>query len=150
MTAYVGNVSFTRPVHVGHLVQARARIVSTGRSSMNVMMTVGSGDPRTSRVEPTTECLLVLVAVDGEGGATVVPTWEPGTSEKRQLHLEADRHAGIRSKIETAMTRQTYSDAGTAPRTTLRFRAAPTDVNWDGKLHGGSSCAGSSRPRTCS
>jgi len=30
---------------------------------------------------------------------------------------------------------QTYSDA--APRTTLRFLAALTDVNWGGKVHGG-------------
>ena len=32
---------------------------------------------------------------------------------------------------------QTYCDAGTAPRTALRFLAAPTDVNWGGKVHGG-------------
>ena len=35
------------------------------------------------------------------------------------------------------MAEQTYSSAGTAPRTTLRFLAAPTDVNWGGKVHGG-------------
>ena len=35
------------------------------------------------------------------------------------------------------MERQTYSEAGTAPRETLRFLAAPTDVNWGGKVHGG-------------
>jgi 4-hydroxybenzoyl-CoA thioesterase len=35
------------------------------------------------------------------------------------------------------MAAQTYRDAGTAPRTVLRFLAAPTDVNWGGKVHGG-------------
>ena len=35
------------------------------------------------------------------------------------------------------MAAQTYSDAGTAPRVVLRFLAAPTDVNWGGKVHGG-------------
>ena len=35
------------------------------------------------------------------------------------------------------MKEQSYTEAGTAPRATLRFLAAPTDVNWGGKVHGG-------------
>jgi 4-hydroxybenzoyl-CoA thioesterase len=35
------------------------------------------------------------------------------------------------------MAAQSYSEAGTAPRAVLRFLAAPTDVNWGGKVHGG-------------
>ena len=35
------------------------------------------------------------------------------------------------------MAEQTYTDAGTAPQVVLRFLAAPTDVNWGGKVHGG-------------
>jgi 4-hydroxybenzoyl-CoA thioesterase len=35
------------------------------------------------------------------------------------------------------MKLQTDSDAGTAPESTLRCLAAPTDVNWGGKVHGG-------------
>lgn len=35
------------------------------------------------------------------------------------------------------MKAQEYSDAGTAERVVLRFLAAPTDVNWGGKVHGG-------------
>jgi acyl-CoA hydrolase len=137
VTAYVGNVSFTRPMHVGHLVEARARIVSTGRSSMNVLVTVSSGDPRDSRMDKTTECLVVFVAVDDTGHPIAVPSWESSTPEEAGLALEAQRHAGIRSEIEAAMLGQTYTSAGTAPRITLRFLAAPTDVNWGGKVHGG-------------
>jgi 4-hydroxybenzoyl-CoA thioesterase len=137
VTAYVGNVSFTRPVSVGDLVEARARIVSTGRSSMNVLVTVASGDPRGSSPDRTTECLMVFVAVDDTGRPIAVPSWAPTTPEESELHLEARRHAGIRSEIEAAMAEQTYSPAGTAPRTTLRFLAAPVDVNWGGKVHGG-------------
>ena len=37
VTAYVGNVRFSQPVRVGHLVQATARLVNTGRSSMQVL-----------------------------------------------------------------------------------------------------------------
>ena len=35
------------------------------------------------------------------------------------------------------MAAQAYTDEGTAPRVVLRFLAAPTDVNWGGKVHGG-------------
>ena len=137
VTAYVGNVSFTRPVQVGHLVEARARIVTTGRTSMNVLVTVASGDPRATQVDQTTACLMVFVAVDEAGAPVAVPSWDPSSEEETALQVDARRHAGIRSDIEAAMEGQTYSPAGTAPRTTLRFLAAPTDVNWGGKVHGG-------------
>ena len=35
------------------------------------------------------------------------------------------------------MAGQVYTAAGTAPRVVMRFLAAPTDVNWGGKVHGG-------------
>ena len=35
------------------------------------------------------------------------------------------------------MSGQEYTDAGTAENVILRFVAAPTDVNWGGKVHGG-------------
>ena len=50
-------------MHVGDLVEVRARLVHTGRSSMHVLVSVSSGDPRESRCTPTTECLMVFVAV---------------------------------------------------------------------------------------
>jgi acyl-CoA hydrolase len=43
VTAYVGNVRFSRPVRVGDLVEATAKIVYTGRSSMHILVTVRSG-----------------------------------------------------------------------------------------------------------
>jgi 4-hydroxybenzoyl-CoA thioesterase len=35
------------------------------------------------------------------------------------------------------MAEQSYTGASTAPSVVLRFLAAPTDVNWGGKVHGG-------------
>jgi acyl-CoA hydrolase len=42
-----------------------------------------------------------------------------------------------RREIQAAMAKQTYTDEGTAPRTTFRFLAAPSDANWGGNVHGG-------------
>ena len=137
VTAYVGNVRFTRPVEVGDLVEATARIIHTGTSSMHILVTVSAGNPRHPELLPTTECLMVFVAVGSDGRPTPVPTLEPQDDEDRRWQESAVRRIDLRSEIATAMAAQTYSAAGTAPRTVLRFLAAPTDVNWGGKVHGG-------------
>ncbi|WP_076259281.1 acyl-CoA thioesterase [Intrasporangium flavum] len=137
VTAYVGNVRFTRPVEVGDLVEATARIVHTGTSSMHIHVAVSAGNPREGDLHPTTECLMIFVAVDADGKPTPVPVWEPQTDAERDQQAAAVARIGLRADIAEAMKAQTYSDAGTAPRAVLRFLAAPTDVNWGGKVHGG-------------
>ena len=137
VTAYVGNVRFTRPVEVGDLVEVTARVVHTGRSSMHVTVDVASGPPRTRDLAPATRCLMVFVAVDAEGRSTPVPTLVPATLGEELQQGWAVRRADLRAEVETAMAGVEYTSAGTAPRVALRFLAAPTDVNWGGKVHGG-------------
>jgi 4-hydroxybenzoyl-CoA thioesterase len=137
VTAYVGNVQFARPVAVGELVEASARLIHTGRSSMHILVSVRSGDPQTGRLTSATDCLMVFVAVDGDGRPVEVPAFEPQTDvDARAQELVVPRIA-LRREIESAMAAQAYTDEGTAPRVVLRFLAAPTDVNWGGKVHGG-------------
>lgn len=137
VTAYVGNVRFARPVRVGHLVEATARLVHTGRSSMHILVSVASGDPQDGVLTDATECLIIFVAVDADGRSRPVPEWHPLDDADRSAQASAVRRIELRAAIESAMAEQTYSDAGTAPRAALRFLAAPTDVNWGGKVHGG-------------
>jgi acyl-CoA hydrolase len=137
VTAYVGDVRFSRPIPVGDLVEAHAQLVHTGRSSMHIIVTVSSGHPTQHTLTEATRCLVVFVAVDDAGSTVAVPRWEPQTAEQRELHEAATRRVEVRADIERAMAEQRYTDAGTAPRPVLRFLAAPTDVNWGGKVHGG-------------
>jgi acyl-CoA hydrolase len=137
VTAYVGDVHFTRPVRTGELVEVAARLVHTGRSSMHILVTVTSADPKDRAFTEATRCLTVFVAVDSTGRPAPVPPWRPTSTEDTQLQSRAIQLTGVRADIEASMKEQTYSDAGTAPQTTLRFLAAPTDVNWGGKVHGG-------------
>ncbi|MBB2986002.1 acyl-CoA thioesterase [Terracoccus luteus] len=137
VTAYVGNVRFTRPVEVGDLVEATGRLVHAGRSSMHVLVSVSSGNPREGHLTEATECLMIFVAVDEDGRPTPVPAYTPETDEERRWQEAAVARIALRADIEAAMGAQTYSEDGTAPRTVLRFLAAPTDVNWGGKVHGG-------------
>ena len=137
VTVYVGNVRFTRPVAIGDLVEATARLVYTGRSSMHILVTVRSGSPRGHELEPATECLMVFVAVGEDGRPTPVPELPDGDDEDMAQKDAAVRRIDVRARISAAMAEQSYTEAGTAPRVVLRFLAAPSDVNWGGKVHGG-------------
>jgi 4-hydroxybenzoyl-CoA thioesterase len=137
VTAYVGDVQFTRPVAIGDLVEVAARLVHTGRSSMHIVVTVSSAHPKDRAYTEATRCLTIFVAVDKTGRSASVPAWRPSSRPELQRQSAAVERMKVRADIEAAMKQQSYSDAGTAPRNTLRFLAAPTDVNWGGKVHGG-------------
>lgn len=137
VTAYVGNVKFARPVEVGELVETTAQIVHTGRSSMHILVTVRSGRVQDRDLTQATECLMIFVAMGADGRPTPVPSWRPRTALQHQWQASAIRRIELRADIEAAMAQQRYTDAGTAPVVVLRFLAAPTDVNWGGKVHGG-------------
>jgi acyl-CoA hydrolase len=137
VTAYVGDVHFRRPIESGHLVEVTASLVHTGRSSMHIRVVATSTDPRGGEPVEATDCLVIFVAVDESGASVPVPAWTPQTDEQRALREAAVARIDVRSRIEAAMSRQTYTGASEAHRITLRFQAKPTDVNWAGKTHGG-------------
>ncbi len=137
VTAYVGNVHFSRPVLVGQLVETTARIIHTGRSSMHIEVSVTSHDPRGGEPVEATSCLIIFVAVGDDGRSVEVPVWTASTERDVEAQQSAVRRIDLRAAIEAAMAEQHYTPAGTAPREVLRFLAAPTDVNWGGKVHGG-------------
>ena len=137
VTGYVGNIHFAKTVTVGDLVEVEARVVFTGRTSLQVVCTVTSHNPRTGARTTNTQCLLVFVAMDADGRPTPVPPFEPRDEWEREEHARAQVLTGVRKEADAAIAAQAYTDATEACRETLRFLAAPTDVNWGGKVHGG-------------
>ncbi|MBO0982749.1 acyl-CoA thioesterase [Rathayibacter sp. SD072] len=137
VTAYVGNVHFTRPIVVGNLIEASAQVIHTGRSSMHVLVRVGQADPRTGVYEAATHCLLIFVAVDAEKRPRAVPEWQPRSLEDSALAEGAAARIAGRRALHEVMREQRYTDEGTGPRIVFRFLAAPGDVNWGGNAHGG-------------
>lgn len=137
VTAYVGNVRFSRPVMVGELVEVQARLVHTGRSSMHIVCTVSSGDPASDERHVTAQCLTIFVAVDADGKSAPVPTFAPVDHWEAEQREIAIRRIDGRKLIEQEMAEQHYTNDTGALRRTLRFLAKPTDVNWGGKVHGG-------------
>jgi acyl-CoA hydrolase len=67
------------------LVELRARVVATGRTSMHIHVTVHAGDPKSGQLRLTTDCLVVFVAVDENGTPIPVPSFVPETDEQKRV-----------------------------------------------------------------
>lgn len=111
VTAYVGGIRFIRPISIGELVEVRARLIHTGRTSMHVAVDVSARDPRGVGIGKTTHCIMVFVGVDAEGKPTPVPAWTPVSPEDVALQEYAVRLMGLRKSIEEEMEPRIASSA---------------------------------------
>ena len=51
VTLYVGGLRFLAPIHVGELVELRALVIRTGRTSLDIAVDVYAGDPKSTALE---------------------------------------------------------------------------------------------------
>jgi 4-hydroxybenzoyl-CoA thioesterase len=80
---------------------------------------------------------MIFVAVDDDGRPTPAPQLPAGDEEDLEQKASAVRRIDLRAQVAAAMAEQSYTEASTAPRVVLRFLAAPLDVNFGGRVHGG-------------
>lgn len=100
VTAYVGGIQFERPIAIGDLVETRARVLLTGRTSMHIEVEVHSRLPTAETFARTTHCLMVFVAVDEQGAPVAVPPWQPRTAQDRAQAEYATRMKALSLEIE--------------------------------------------------
>jgi acyl-CoA hydrolase len=100
VTVSVSGITFHKPVPLEHIVELRARLVHTGRTSMHIAVRVCSRDPREGEYEQTTSCLMVYVAIDADGRPTPVPRWDPSTPEDESLQAHAMRLMALGHEIQ--------------------------------------------------
>ena len=89
VTILAGGIRFYRPICIGNIVEVRALVAHTGRTSIYVAVEVFSADPKDQEFNRTTRCIMVFVAVDEDGKKTAVPTWEP----KEESDIALQKHA---------------------------------------------------------
>ncbi|MEZ4454228.1 MAG: acyl-CoA thioesterase [Nannocystaceae bacterium] len=106
VTRYVGGIRFSRPIHIGHVVEVRARVIYTGKTSMHIAVDVASADPRVGDYAETTHCVIVFVAVDDAGDPVAVPAWAPTSEADLAEERYAQRLMELRRGIEEEMTRE--------------------------------------------
>lgn len=77
VTAFVGGIRFARPIRIGTVVEVEAQLAFTGHSSMSIAVEVRSGDVKGGPLHTTTECAIVMVAVDAEAKPVAVAPFSP-------------------------------------------------------------------------
>jgi acyl-CoA hydrolase len=104
VTVYVGGIRFYKPIFIGALVEVRAKIIYTGRTSMHLAVDVWSRDPRLHEMSKTTHCVIIFVALDEAGEPTLVPKWKAETPDDLRLEQYAQKLMGLRQGIEEEMS----------------------------------------------
>ena len=103
ITAYAGGIRFVAPIHVGNLVEVSAKVIYTGKTSMHIAIDVQASDPKELKNRLTTHCIVIMVAVDGEGKPSSVPEWIPETKDDIELRYSAIRLMNMRKQIGEEM-----------------------------------------------
>jgi len=104
ITAYVGGIRFMKPILVGSLVEVKASVIYTGRTSMHLSIDVNARDPKREDGHKTTHCIVIMVAVDEDGKPAEVPEWKPITERDIYLRDYALRLAKMRTEINDEMS----------------------------------------------
>jgi acyl-CoA hydrolase len=105
VTVYLGGLHFLGPIQVGDLVELRALIIRTGRTSMDIAVDVYAKDPKRGERRRTGHCVIVFVALGSDGRPIPVPQWQPQDDLDRALERYAVRLAELRTQMDTEMER---------------------------------------------
>jgi acyl-CoA hydrolase len=103
VTVYVGGIRFYKPVHIGHLIEVRARLIYTGHTSMHIAVDVWAGDPKDGIFSQNTHCIIIFVAIDDAGHPIPIPTWVPRSAQEIAMEKYARRLMDLRKRIEEEM-----------------------------------------------
>lgn len=105
VTVYIGGLHFLAPIHVGELVELRALVIRTGRTSLDIAVDVYASDPKSTERRRTGHCVIVFVALGPNGRPAPVPQWQARNDLDRALEGYAIRLAELRKQMDTEMER---------------------------------------------
>ena len=83
VTASSEHVDFSVPIRQGEIVEAIAKVVYTGRSSIVVRVDLNARAPLDRDWRQCTSGMFTMVAVDDHGRPVEVPSFEPRTDAER-------------------------------------------------------------------
>jgi len=89
VTVSANGIRFIRPILVGQMVTATARIVYTGKTSMHIYVVVRAVDPKETKTVVTNRCFITFMAIDETGYPVKVPEFKPETEEDKLLEQVA-------------------------------------------------------------
>lgn len=86
VTARLDRMDFLEPVFVGNALMLDARLVYTGRTSMEVMVDIRAENLDTGEVVHTGTAWLTMIALNERGRPVPVPQVVAESEEEKQLH----------------------------------------------------------------
>ena len=89
VTAAVDNLIFHHPIKLGELVNLKAVVTWTGRTSMEILVKVIAENTLTGEIKLANEAFFTFVALDDDGKPYPVPTLLPESNEEKTLNKEA-------------------------------------------------------------
>jgi acyl-CoA hydrolase len=106
VTVYVGGIHFVQPIHVGDVVEVRALVIATGRSSLYIAVDVYARSPRQLEARRTGHCVIVFVSLGEDGRPQPVPRWSPVTDVDRALEAYAFELSHSRREMDERLERE--------------------------------------------
>ena len=107
VTVSVAGVKFRRPILVGQIVEVKAQIAHTGKTSMQIFIQVRCGGPKTQNLVETNHCIISFIAMDETGYPVQVPTYTAVTNDEKQLENYAIKMKQIAIETETLLHKTT-------------------------------------------
>lgn len=96
VTANIDDLAFISAVKKGWVVQLRARVNYTHKTSMEIGVRVDAEDPKTGNWHHTSSAYLTFVALDEFGRPTPVEPLEPDSEEGMRRKEEAEKRRELR------------------------------------------------------
>ena len=103
VTASIDSVDFLSSARVGDVLELEAIVTFTGRTSMEVFVSVHSMNLLTGETKLTTESFLTMVAMDENNKPIPVPTVYPETDVEKRLYETGpgrQAHRKLRSEMK--------------------------------------------------
>lgn len=98
VTASIDDLSFIAAVKTGWIVQLRARVNFTSKTSMEVGVRVDAENPQTGDWHHTASAYLTFVAIDENGKPIPIPPLHPQSDEDKRRFDEAIKRRELRLK----------------------------------------------------
>jgi len=100
VTAAVDNLIFHHPIQLGELVNLKAIVTWTGRTSMEILVIVIAENTLTGEKKLSNEAFFTFVALDDTGKPCFIPELSPETDIEKSLNKEATNRRAKRLELK--------------------------------------------------
>ena len=99
VTVSVDQLSFLHPIRLGNIVTIEAVVTYTGKTSIEVEVTVCGEDPTKGEKFKTTHAFLTFVAISKDGKPVEDPAFKPETKQEKTRHSAAQKRRELRLSL---------------------------------------------------